>query len=111
TNDAEPTPEYEAKYGGSNIDAATMSLNTVRGEAMHRAIEYGLWVRRALEKNADPLVIKEEGFDELPELREMLDHHLNIDLEPSLSIRAVYGQWFPWLVFLDKKWSAERVDL
>ncbi len=34
SSDPEPTPEYEEKYGGDNMDPLTLSMNTVRGEAM-----------------------------------------------------------------------------
>ena len=31
----------------------------------------------------------------------MLDKHLDSNEDPSIAIRAVYGQWLPWLHFLD----------
>jgi hypothetical protein len=34
-----------------------------------------------------------------------LEAHLDPAREPSLAIRAVYGQWFPWLVLLDPEWA------
>ncbi|MBC8493107.1 MAG: hypothetical protein H8D43_04910, partial [Chloroflexi bacterium] len=34
----DPTPEHEQQYGGDNMDPATLSLNTVRGKAMHALI-------------------------------------------------------------------------
>src|SRR5690606_30022214 len=42
----DPTPEHESRYGGSNMDPATLSLNTVRGETFHAVVRYGLWWRR-----------------------------------------------------------------
>ncbi len=50
TPDTEPTPEYEARYGGSNTDPATLSLNVVRGQAIHTVFRYALWVRRHLDQ-------------------------------------------------------------
>lgn len=105
TDDPEPTPEHEAKYGGSNMDPVTLSINTVRGEAMHAVIRYALWVRRRLETLPDGKDLIERGFDAVPEVREVLNAHLDPDYDPSLAIRAVYGQWFPWLVLLDPKWA------
>src|SRR2546427_5153393 len=29
--------------------------------------------------------------------------------ESSLAIRAVYGRWFPWLVFLDLRWASQQI--
>lgn len=108
TNDPDPTPEYEAQYGGSNMDPATLSLNTVRGEAMHGVVQYALWVRRDIEKAENAEERLNRGFEEMPEVPEVLDYHLNPDNDPALSIRAVYGQWFPWLLLLDEKWAAEN---
>jgi hypothetical protein len=39
-----------------------------------------------------------------------LEHHLDPSLDPSEAIRAVYGQWFPWLDLLDHEWTATNRD-
>lgn len=108
TDDPDPTPEHEARYGGSNMDPATLSINTTRGEAMHAVVRYALWVRRHLEKLPDGLPRLERGFDEIPEVRDVLEIHLNPDRDPSLAVRSVYGQWFPWLALLDARWAADH---
>jgi len=105
TDDPDPTPEYEEKYGGTNMDPATLSINTTRGEAMHAVIRYALWIRRHLEKGESAPERLQRGFEDMPEVREVLDAHLDVRNEPSLAIWAVYGQWFPWLVLLDPEWA------
>jgi hypothetical protein len=92
------------------MDPATLSINTTRGEAIHAVIRYALWVRRHLEKLPDGKDRLARGFDEMPEVREVLDAHLDVSKDPSLAIRAVYGQWFPWLVPLDQAWARARVN-
>ena len=104
TGDADPTPEYEDKYGGSNIDPSTMSINTTRGEAMHAVIHYALWVRRGLDKTKNAIRIA-QGLKVMSEVCQVLEERLEISKEPTLTIRAVYGQWFPSLVYLDKNWA------
>lgn len=108
TEDPEPTPEYEARYGGSNMDPATLSINTTRGAAMHALIRYALWVRRYLEKQTNAREHLAKGFEEMSEVRAVLEAHLDPTHDPSLAIRAVYGQWFPWLVLLDEQWAREH---
>jgi hypothetical protein len=103
-NDSDPTLEYENKYGGSNIDPSSMSINTTRGEAMHAVIRYALWIRREFDKKNDRERIN-QGLSVLSEVQNVLEEHLDVSKEPTLTIRAVYGQWFPWLVYLDKKWA------
>jgi len=105
TDDPDPTPEHEQRYGGSNMDPATLSINTTRGEAMHTVIRYALWVRRHLEKEPGTEERLKRGFNEMPEVREVLEAHLNPARDPSLAIRAVYGEWFTWLVLLDPEWT------
>lgn len=110
TYDPDPTPQYEAKYGGSNMDPATTSINTVRGEAMHTVVRYALWIHRHLEELPDAKEKLARGFNEIPEVREVLDEHLDASRDPSVAIRAVYGQWFPWLALLDSRWAASNVS-
>jgi len=109
TDDPEPSPEYEAYYGGSNMDPATLSINTTRGEAMHAVVRYGLWVRRHFERLPDAADRIQRGFDEMPEVRDVLDKHLDVARDPSLAVRSVYGQWFPWLILLDKSWAKDSM--
>jgi hypothetical protein len=105
TDDPDPTPKEEERYRGSTMDPATLSINTVRGTAMHAVVQYALWVRRHLEKQPDATERVSRGFDEMPEVREVLEAHLDTNCDPSLAIRSVYGQWFPWLVLLDRNWA------
>jgi hypothetical protein len=107
TNDPDPTPEHEAKYGGNNMDPATMAINTVRGKAFNTAIAYALWVRRHLDQlPARPAVT----FDAMPEVRRVLDEHLDVGRDSSLTIRSVYGRYFPWLQHLDRTWAEGAVN-
>jgi hypothetical protein len=109
TDDPEPDQKYEEEYGGSNMDPATMSINTTRGEAMHAVVRYALWVRRHIEKSEDSETRLRRGFDEMPEVREVLDAHLNVLEDPSLAIRSVYGQWYPWILLLDPNWARSKI--
>jgi len=108
TNDPEPDAEHEGRFGGTNMDPLTLSINTNRGKAMHAAIRYGLWVRRHDEVDHRERVAA--GFDAIPELREVLDAHLDPLRDASRAIRAVYGERLPWLVLLDPNWVRDRLE-
>lgn len=108
TNDSEPTPEYEARYGGTNMDPFTMSINTARGEAMHAVVDYALWVKRHLDLLSEAENKPADGFATMPEVREVLDHHIDTYNDPSLAIRSVYGRYYPWLLTLDGDWAVEQ---
>jgi len=106
TEDPEPTPEDEAPRDGVVPDPATVSINSVRGQAMHAVVLYGLWIRRYIDRAADAKERVAQGFDEMPEVREVLERHLD---DPALAIRSVYGRWFPWLALLDIEWARRYV--
>lgn len=108
TDDPDPTMEHEKQYGDSNRDLYTFSINTTRGAAMCAVIHYALWIRQHIEKAHNSKERIDRGFEEMPEVREVIEHHLDPQFDPSLAIHAVYGRWFPWLVVLDKKWAAKN---
>jgi hypothetical protein len=109
TQDVNPSPEHEAQYGPPNMDAATLSLNTVRGEAMHTVVVYALWVRRSLLKQPDGEELIKKGFAVIPEVQAVLDYHLDTEKEPSLAVRSVYGKWLPQLTLLHKDWVRQQL--
>ena len=101
TEDPEPVAGREATDLGGTMDPHHWSINTVRGSALHAVVEYALWCRRELEaRGVDP----SPGFDLMPEVREVLGRHLKPRIEPTLTVRSVYGRWLPWLLLLDEEW-------
>jgi hypothetical protein len=105
TADDDPTPADEAQYGPPNMDAATYSINTTRGEAMHTVIKYALWVRS---NSTPPTTTNSLSIELTPEVQAALEGHLDPTVEPSEAVRAVYGWWFPQLVFLDRQWASSQ---
>jgi hypothetical protein len=105
-DDPDPTPDDNDK---SSMDPATRSINTTRGEAMHAVIRYALWVRRGAEAAGPGAENVGFDMDSIPEVREQLERHLDPNVDPSPAVRAVFGQWFPWLVLLDRAWAERHV--
>jgi hypothetical protein len=110
TDDPDPSSEYGARYEGSNMDPATLALNSTRGRAMHAVVSYALWVHRAMEdvhrkSDAPP------SFEVMPEVRVVLDRHIDPEYDSSVAVRSVYGQRFPWLALLDERWAASASSL
>lgn len=110
TEDPDPTPEREkSALDMGSLDPANLSINSVRGEALHSVIRYALWVNRHLDENSTSEQSKGCSFEKIPEARVVLDLHLDLGREPSLAIRVIYGQYFPQLLFLDKEWCSKRL--
>jgi hypothetical protein len=111
TEDPNPTTEEEGDFSSGHDEGNDIqhAINTVRGTAFETMMNYALWIRRSIaaDPSADSLLAR--GFDNLPEVRAVLDAHLNIGRESSPAIRAIYGSWFPWLVLLDATWSKQVV--
>lgn len=111
THDPNPTPEEELdKSGKTIIDAYSLSINTTRGDAVGGVMEYALWVLREGAKNETGIVTNPEGFAKMPEVKEVLERHLDPKYDPSIAVRAVYGRFFPWLFLLDKEWTLKNKE-
>lgn len=111
TSDVDPSPEVERRFGGDNMDPASLAINSVRGVALHATILYALWSRTFDEASAQEGSATSDGRTEMfaQEVAAVLDAHLNVTLDQSLAIRSVYGQRFPLLAVLDPRWAEEHV--
>lgn len=95
--DPEPTSEDEKRDGEGGLDPMTLAINTIRGEAMHAVINYGLWVARNLKDKTVEVKIPQEVTD-------VLDKHLDKNQDPSLAIHSIYGWRTPNIWYLNKPW-------
>lgn len=107
--DDEPTREYEERVSGGTMDPYTLSINTIRGDALNSIVRYALWVYRSMVDQEPGGGSGSFDFDRIPEARAVLERHLDPAIDPSIAVRAVYGRWFPWLVLLDSSWASANV--
>lgn len=95
--DSEPDAEYERRFGGSNMDPLTLSLNTTRGEAIHGVVAFAVWAGQR------------EDEESLQEALGNLDEHLDPHAEPSLTVRGVFGARLHQLHSVAPGWLTERI--
>ena len=96
--DPDPNPDDERRADG--IDPFNLSINTVRGEAMHAIMRYVDWVRR-----------HDNTIAGLPgEVVKVLEAHLDPTHDGSAAIRAVMAWSFPHLYGVDNQWATAHVD-
>jgi len=105
TNDPFPSVEDEK---GERFEPSFVSINSTRGRALHTVLEYAQWVRKA-ENARKPPESSTVTLGVMPEVREVLDRHLDIRQEPTLTIRSVYGQELSFLASLDWEWFRANI--
>lgn len=103
--DPNPSPEYEARWGGQNMDPAALALNTVRPSVISAAIEYALWMNHHTNGLEQPI-----GMAAVPEVRELLERTLDPRQDPSPAVRAAIGYELGRLVWLDDTWVKRMRD-
>jgi hypothetical protein len=98
----DPFPSLEDEKG-ERFEPSFVSINSTRGRALYAVLEYAQWVRKVenarKSSEAPPVTL---GV--MPEVKEVLDRHLDISREPTLTIRSVYGQELSFLAGLDWEW-------
>jgi hypothetical protein len=99
TRDAEPSLEYEANEKRS-LDPASLSINTVRGQAMHALMHAMAWANR----NKAASEFMDKIFAEL-------DWHLVKNNDPTQTIRAVYGWHFPLIWGNREEWAMSNKNI
>ena len=97
--DGEPDDAYERRYGGTNMDPLTLSLNTTRGEAMHAVVAFAAWAAQ------------HEDTESLEAALGNLAEHLDPTVEPSVTIRGVFGARLNQLHVIAPEWTAEKKEL
>lgn len=104
-SDPDPTPESDDEYKTDR--AFNRALNVTRGRAMIAVMEYVNWRWHYLEEQKDPG--DKVSMSDMPEAEKVLSMYLNPSIEPSPSIRAVYGRYFSMLVHLDAQWTRKNL--
>ena len=108
SDDPCPTTEEERPFRDDDYDGATMAWATIRGIALFGVQAYAFWVLRGL--GQEPHENDQQGLDLVPEAKAVLEKHMDGTLDPSLTIRAWYGQCFPSLAELDRNWVSQHFD-
>jgi hypothetical protein len=106
TLDPHPTTEEEESWEVS-LDLALRADDTTRGRAIHTVMHYALWIQRHLKETEE---LRPEGFQQMPEVRKVLEFHLDPAKDSSHAIRAIYGHWLPNFVLIDESWLKKKLS-
>lgn len=91
------------------VSLGDQCLNTARSRAIQALIRYAIWIKNS-EVGEDNEQVQSVGFDLLPEVRKLLDEHLDPTIDNTEAVRAMYGYMLTNLSYLDNKWLSENVD-
>ncbi len=105
----DPNPGLDDEKG-EKFDPSFLSINSTRGRALDSVIDYAWWLRGAMgasrKADGEPPIT----FDSMPEVRAVLEAHLDVEREPTLTIRSVYGRHLTSLAGLDWGWLRANVS-
>jgi hypothetical protein len=76
---------------------------------MEALIRYALWVKRHLVQGPAEPSEDQVGLEQMPEVREVLEIHLDPTRDASPAIRSIYGRWLPTLVYVDREWVKKNL--
>jgi hypothetical protein len=109
--DSSLTPGFDRDYRYLSSDGYYISsINTVRGKAIHTIMQYALWIRNYWQKENNKKANNASFFNEIPEVKIFLERHLNLNHNPSLIIRSIYGYWLPTLMDIDLDWTTQNLE-
>ena len=104
TRHPDPTVEHEERYGGSNMDPMTFSLNTTRPAALRTAIQLAAASHGNETKPGNPSALESE-------ILRAVASHLDLTEDPSLAVAAVIGEGLGRIWGIDPTWVADRRDV
>jgi hypothetical protein len=97
----------EAEPAGSEDPGVPGQVRrSVAADGLQAVVRYALWVRRQIEGQPGGRQLAQTGWEQIPEVREVLEAHLAPGRAATPEVQAVFGQWFPWLLMLDPAWAA-----
>jgi len=106
TRDPNPAPVDEVSEDERVMDPFAMSLNTVRGMAVHAVFSFVFWIRSHAPRSDQGA----RNLDDVPEARAALEALLDPQLETSLTIRSVFGANLTRLTYWAEAWLSDHLE-
>jgi hypothetical protein len=102
----DPTPEHEERYGGSNMDPLTLSLNTTRPSVVRAVVRVATRARSLIDLDAG------EGHAEpaIVAALTLLESRLKPTRDFSLATAAAFGESLGRLAGIDRDWTVRHSD-
>lgn len=88
-------------------DYLDLAINSPRGQAVAAAFDYARWVANHICTSSGDEKIIPDGFDAIPEIREMLEWQIAPE-NRSKEALAIIGSRMSLLYWIDKKWLSDN---
>lgn len=112
TDDPNPSPEYERKWGIEHPSGILgLALNVTRGKAVEGLMHYALHIARVSAQEQKAVEVpfppgsRMEGV-----VKDKLTEKLDKQADPSLAVHSLFGQYFPNLHYLDREWVVAHLE-
>lgn len=105
-NHPDPTPAHEERYGGSNMDPLTLSLNTTRPATLRSVIHIGSKARDQIEADAQGSMRRV-----ISAVRDLCTSRLTPNRDESLAEAAAFGEGLGRLIWMDPEWVTANEGL
>ena len=106
TGDPSPAPADEAREDERIMDPLALSLNTVRGVAVHAVFSFVGWIRSFSPAESQG----GQDLDDVREARGALEALLDPRLESALAIRSVFGANLTQLAYWAEAWLRDHLE-
>jgi hypothetical protein len=102
----DPTPEYEERYGGSNMDPRMLSLNTIRPSTIRAVVQ--LAFRANIAATNDPT--GRLAADVIEPALHLLTSRVKPDRDESIAVAAAFGDALASLIWIDPNWTEDQAE-
>lgn len=110
SDDPNPSPEYEQRYGsGYPHRWLDVSLNVTRAKAVEALLQYALHLAR-LHDSAELEAVSVPRLRWEAEVKAKVTERLDKQVDPSLAVHSLFGRYLPNLHHLDQGWWLEHLD-
>lgn len=87
------------------------AIISARAIVLEDIIRFASLMRSKRQGKSDDSAIEEQALEDLLEFRAILDRNLELNIDPDLRLRKVYGENFPLLVYLDPEWASHNATI
>jgi hypothetical protein len=109
--DPDPSPAEEEERLGDAMDWVSIRINTGRGVAAEAFLEYALRYARINKEEHEAAAGEQDQVQRMePCVKAAFTDMLDKEKEPSAAVHALFGQFLPNFLFLDRQWILSQVD-